>query len=103
MIADWKLDMMAKMVIEHIWKNRGEALILALKMINDNYEEETPSKEDNKEIELKIEKLQKRIKNLIEMRADGEISKEEFAEMKKMAFYFFYNLFDYFCRNFIFF
>lgn len=83
MVADWKLDMMAKMVIEHIWKNKGESVILALKMISENYEEDVkPNKKNIKETELKIEKLQKRLQNLIEMRADGEISKEEFAESK---------------------
>ena len=83
MVADWKLDMMAKMVIEHIWKNKGESVILALKMISENYEEDVkPNKKNIKETELKIEKLQKRLQNLIGMRADGEISKEEFAESK---------------------
>lgn len=83
MVADWKLDMMAKMVIEHIWKNKGESIILALKMIQENYQEDVPqSKKNNKEIELKIEKLQNRMTNLIEMRADGEITKEEFTEQK---------------------
>ena len=83
MVADWKLDMMAKIIIEQIWKNKGESIILALKMIADNYEEDvSPVKKNNKEIELKIEKLQNRMKNLIEMRADGEITKEDFTEFK---------------------
>lgn len=48
-------------------------------MIRDNYvEEDTKEKKEEKEIKLKIEKLRKRIDNLIEMRADGEISKEDF-------------------------
>ena len=52
-------------------------------MIADNYEEDvSPVKKNNKEIELKIEKLQNRMKNLIEMRADGEITKEDFTEFK---------------------
>ena len=53
MVADWKLDMMAKIIIEQIWKNKGESIILALKMIADNYEEDvSPVKKNNKEIEL---------------------------------------------------
>ena len=78
--------MMAKIIIEQIWKNKGESIILVLKMIADNYEEDvSPVKKNNKEIELKIEKLQNRMKNLIEMRADGEITKEDFTEFKNYS------------------
>lgn len=54
------------MVIEHIWKNKGESVILALKMISENYEEDVkPNKKNIKETELKIEKkLQKTITEL---------------------------------------
>lgn len=85
MVADWKLDMMAKLVLEYIWKDRGASVIKALEIIKENYQLDEPEedKRNLKENMLKIEKLQKRLKNLIEMRADGDLSKEEFAEMKK--------------------
>lgn len=80
MIADWKLDMMAKAVIEHIWKDRAESIKIALRMIGENYEDDQPevNGKDRKEIELQIAKLENRLDNLVEMRADGEISKETF-------------------------
>ena len=83
MIADWKLDLMAKEVIGNIWQQRSESVILAYQMIIDCYKEE-PSTAINKikEIQLKIQKLKNKISNLIEMRADGEISKNEYVSMK---------------------
>lgn len=84
MVADWKLDMMAKSVIQHIWKEQSESLLLSIQMIIDNYvDDKEEAKVNTKEIQLKIDKLEKRLKNLIEMRADGEITKEEYAEMKE--------------------
>lgn len=84
MVADWKLDMMAKSVIQHIWKEQSESLLLSIQMIIDNYvDDKEEAKVNTKEIQLKIDKLEKRLKNLMEMRADGEITKEEYAEMKE--------------------
>lgn len=84
MIADWKLDLMAKEIISDIWKDRSESVILAMQMIIDCYENEpTSAQKAIKEIELKKQKVQNRISNLIEMRTDGEISKDEYFIMRK--------------------
>lgn len=80
MVSDWKLDLMAKTVLSEIWQNRKEDVLDAFEMVK---EYATASKSESKtsdtEIDIKIEKLRNRIENLVEMRADGEITKESFA------------------------
>lgn len=84
MIADWKLDFMAKEVISSIWQDRTQSVIDAYQMIYENYVEE-PSQQ-HKAIKAKkdaIAKLKTRLENLIELRVDGEISKMQYISMKE--------------------
>lgn len=85
MIADWKLDLMAKEIISCIWQQRSESVIAAYQMIIDCHVEDSAldyGLKQIKETQLKIQKLKDRSSILIEMRADGELSKEEYADMK---------------------
>lgn len=85
MIADWKMDFMAKVVAEDLWQNRAEAVNLALDMIKSFYKEEQSGGSATfvSAIRSDIRKQQKRLDSLIDMRADGEISREEFAKRRK--------------------
>lgn len=80
MVSDWKLDLMAKTVFSAVWQSRKEDALAAFEMVK---KYATASKNENKssytEIDIKIEKLRNRLENLVEMRADGEITKESFA------------------------
>lgn len=80
MVSDWKLDLMAKTVLSEIWENRKEDVLDAFEMVK---KYATASKSESKtsdtEVDIKIEKLRNRLENLVEMRADGEITKESFA------------------------
>lgn len=83
MIADWKLDLMAKTVISSIWQDRNEAILKAYQKIIDCYENEPSlSSVKIKDITGKIDKAKKKIENLIEMRTEGEITKEEYSQMR---------------------
>jgi len=84
MIGDWKLDFMAKEIIGNIWQDRSQSVIDAYKMIIDCYEDEQLSvpQKQIKEAQMKIQKLRNKITNLIEMRAENEISKEEYNSMR---------------------
>lgn len=84
MIADWKLDLMAKEVIGSIWQQRSESVLTAYQMVVDCYTEEpSTTHKQIKEIQLKIQNTKNKISNLIEMRAEGEISKTEYSAMKE--------------------
>ncbi len=83
MIADWKLDLMAKTVISSIWQDRNEAILKAYQKIIDCYENEPSlSSVKIKDITGRIDKAKKKIENLIEMRTEGEITKEEYSQMR---------------------
>jgi DNA invertase Pin-like site-specific DNA recombinase len=84
MIADWKLNFMAKEIIGSVWQNQSESILTAYRMVAENYIEEPSQQQKNmKSIKKKIEKLRKKSERLIEMRADGEINKTEYLSMKK--------------------
>ena len=84
MIADWKLDFMAKSLLEHLWTDRKESVLLALDLIKRYYRDERVmcGKGDTAVIQAKLNKATTRLQNLIAMRADGEITKDEYQAMR---------------------
>ena len=84
MVADWKLDFMAKAALEHLWKDRKASVLLAIDLIKRYYKDErtTDSLTDTASIQAKLDKATVRLQNLIAMRADGEITKEEYQAMR---------------------
>ena len=84
MITDWKLDFMAKALLEHLWEERKESVLIALDLIRHYYKEERTldNKSDAASIQSRIDKANSRLTNLIAMRADGEISKDEYQSMR---------------------
>lgn len=83
MIGDWKLDLMAKMIFEEVWTERKEAVVLAYQMVQDCYQEEKVKNESVLSvIESKISKLQNKIDGLLNMRMEGEITKEEYQKFR---------------------
>lgn len=84
MITDWKLDFMAKALLEHLWTERKESVLIALDLIKCYYKEEksNETQSDTVTIQAKLDKANSRLTNLIAMRADGEISKDEYQTMR---------------------
>ena len=86
MVAGWKLQMMAKQIFRYFLSDTKQVLDLANSMIEKHIKDK-PDTEDNSDIiqqkQQEIEKLTKRNTNLIEMRADDEISREEFKSRKE--------------------
>lgn len=58
MITDWKLDFMAKALLEHLWQERKESVLIALDLIKHYYKEEraTENKSDAISIQARIDK-----------------------------------------------
>ena len=75
---------MAKALLEHLWTERKEAVLIALDLIKHYYKEEsaTGNSLDIEAIQAKLNKANQRLTNLIAMRADGEISKDEYQTMR---------------------
>ncbi|MDR1410169.1 MAG: hypothetical protein LBJ12_07920 [Oscillospiraceae bacterium] len=83
MIAEWKMEAMGKLLLESLWTERESAVRLACQMLRDCACDE-PVKQGNPRIGLRIqiEKVESKIENLIEMRTEGEINKEEFLKQR---------------------
>lgn len=83
-ITEWKLDMVAYYVINDVWKNRGEDIRTAIKIIGECYREESTLRVLEQEtVKTKMDRLERRKKNLLDMRADGEITKEEYGAKRE--------------------
>lgn len=84
MIGDWKLDLMAKEVIHTIWQERKSHVITAYQMIIENYKDESSiNAKQIKALKQKLEKVNSKIENLINMRTDGELTKDEYLSMRE--------------------
>lgn len=86
MIAGWKLQMMVKNIFREYLHNTAEVLALAEAMLERHIDDEEPQTDNNRLIEQKqaeAEKLNKRLHSLIEMRADGEITRDIFRAKKQ--------------------
>lgn len=86
MIAGWKLQMMVKNIFREYLHNTAEVLALAEAMLERHIDDEEPQTDNNRLIEQKqaeSEKLNKRLHSLIEMRADGEITRDIFKAKKQ--------------------
>lgn len=86
MIAGWKLQMMVKNIFHEYLHNTAEVLALAEAMLERHIDDEEPQTDNNRLIEQKqaeAEKLNKRLHSLIEMRADGEITRDIFKAKKQ--------------------
>ncbi len=83
MIADWKLDLMAKFIFERIWIDKNEVISKTCDLINECYRADVPKKVNLTGVASQIEKYRAKKNNLLDMRTDGEITKEEFAVQKQ--------------------
>jgi len=85
MVAGWKLQMMAKHIFREYLRGTVEVIALAESMV-EPYIDDVESTANNEKIinqkQEEREKLNKRLHNLIEMRADGEIDRDTF-KLKK--------------------
>ena len=83
-IPDWKLEMMGKMIMEQVWRTKAEDIKLACKILQECYKPDSKSPRQNKSVMLaNIEKLKSKKDILLDMRSDGEITKEEFLKKKE--------------------
>ena len=83
-ITQWKMDMMAELLLQSVWQSKRKELFETLDGICDYYK--ATSKQNCTEsvifIESQIDKVEERKKSLITMFADGNITRDEFVVMK---------------------
>ncbi len=85
MIAGWKLQMMAKHIFREYLQDTNRVLALAESMLSKHIDDPKPTEDNTRIVEQKKmerEKLTSRLHNLVEMRADGEITRDMFLAKK---------------------
>ncbi len=86
MIPGWKLQMMANHIFRDYLQDKEKVLALAQSMLEAHIEDILPAEDDHAEeiqrCEEELNRLNQRLDNLVEMRADGDITREMF-KLKK--------------------
>lgn len=84
-IIDWKLSLYTNRVFKHLTIKADEIKMKVIEAIEQYYvdkEDSKLSKTTRAELEQDIDKFERKIDTLIEMRSDGEITKEQFLAKK---------------------
>lgn len=86
MIPGWKLQMMAKFIFNRYLRDTVEVIALAetmlLKHLDDPDEQQEKNNAETEQLKDEKDKLIKRLDGLVNMRADGEISRDEYIHKK---------------------
>lgn len=85
MVPRWKFESMADMIFQKFWKDRSGIIKIANEMLEDHYKDdrEIDFQKEIEETKYKLEILDKKFDNLIDMRIAGEIDAAKFDEKKK--------------------
>ena len=81
MIPEWKLQMMANIIFRNFLNDKERVLEIANSLLRDHIADDSKEQEDGRLLEEKkaeLERLRRKRENLVDMRADDLISKEEF-------------------------
>ncbi|HZJ78509.1 MAG TPA: recombinase family protein [Clostridia bacterium] len=82
-ICDWKLEFMAKKIIESVWTDRKAAVLETFRILNECVCSDTSNNQASlSAVEGKISRARSKIDSIINMRAEGDISKDEFRELR---------------------
>lgn len=85
-ICEWKLDLMAKQIFDQLWGDQRQAVLKACQMIESCMLAATMQSDVGRaELQRKVDKLEQRILNLGQMRADGELTKEQYQKLYAQA------------------
>lgn len=81
MIPQWKLQMMANIIFRDFLNDKAHVLEIANSLIRDHIADDDREQDNGRLLEdkkAKLARLQRKRENLVDMRADDLISKEEF-------------------------
>lgn len=79
-VSRWKLEAMALYIFKNLSINKEHIIEICMDEIEKHINETSDNKSEEKIklLEKELEKMKRKVDNLIDMRSDGEISKEEF-------------------------
>ena len=93
MIADWKLEMMGKAILEQVFGEQRDMIQYTIDLIRQCYRSQKPKESNLTSLRARMEQIRVKKERLLDMRTDGEIGKEEFlaqrqkldAELEKLS------------------
>lgn len=85
MVPAWKLGAMADVIFQKFWQDREGVIKIANEMLDKHFmdDKDLDFSDEIQDIQRKIEVLNKKFDNLVDMRMEGEIDKAKFNEKKK--------------------
>jgi DNA invertase Pin-like site-specific DNA recombinase len=88
MIAGWKLGVMADLIFQKFWKDKDGVIRIANEMLESHFKDDREVDFQSKieDIQRKINIIDKKYDNLVDMRMSGDIDKLKFNEKKKSLF-----------------
>lgn len=83
-IQEWKLKIVAHWLFNDLWKERDKIINRAIEMLNATIKDENvvDYTDEVKELNKKRKKYEEKLSNLVELRVEGDISKEVYEEKK---------------------
>lgn len=83
MYGNWKLEMMVDTLFEQLLGDKHQIIQTALELLKKYYRETSrKDQQGNSERKIQLERIDTRLRNLTVMRADGEIGKEEYQQLR---------------------
>jgi hypothetical protein len=83
MIADWKLELMGKKILELVFQDKRDLIDHTCEMIRQCLQSARPQGVNLSHLVSRMERIKVKKEALLDMRTDGEITKLEFLEQRK--------------------
>ena len=83
MIADWKLELMGKAILEQVFRERRDLIQYTIGLIRQSCRTARSAETSKAAITAQMERVKVKKENLLDMRTEGEITKEEFLAQRK--------------------
>lgn len=85
MVPAWKMGMMANLIFQQFWQDKGTVIKIANDLLEQNIQLELDnSKADQiKELEGQKKRIERKLENLLDLRISDEITKEEYSKKKQ--------------------
>ena len=83
MIADWKLELMGQKILEQIFGEQRDLISYTCDLIRQCYRSQKPAETNLTNITARMERIKQKKERLLDMRTDGEITKEEFMAQRQ--------------------
>ena len=83
MIADWKLELMGKAILEQVFREQRDLIQYTINLIRQSYRTPRPAENNMANLTARMERLKTKKETLLDMRTEGEITKEEFLAQRQ--------------------